>query len=820
MANKPTKAEYEGFKKALANPMTPQPIKDKLQSVIDQYASEYEGSTEKTEAKPKTTRGTKPATTRKASTTKPKKSVDDIEKAKAEIKRKTGKTEAECESIIEQYRALRAKAQQGKRKAEEASEGNKQRIKKLQDKGDLIEGTTEKTADAVIETAKQDVADKIEKEIEVIEDKAEKEAKAEVAKDKTLKTPQAKKDKVAEKVKEKVAQKTKPMVQRIVIDTSELLTAIATSLGKLDKDSKKEFLIKLRSDIDKLLSKFAFGGLTDGASQVMNVQQSNLSSSSVNPSHFANGGGVEKNYNNPEKSTHVLHIDGHNWYLEKIDSTHFYMSNSPNYRGMAHHIGQHKGESYYDEVREWLKSTYANGGVVGQEIVFDDSGEENTGVIKEITNMGDYIVKADDGRTLLAQRELDVISLGKMREKATEAPRKRFGFFEGGGVIEEGEMVFVIPENNLIAEGIRFNDEDDILVEFIGKRPSGGDKRGSYRLKDLKYAQYDWDKDKYYSKGGGVDSVSYDEVLDLLKEKLEDSVDDLPMHFEMSSEFKGEEVEHESRDGFIPYTDGGYQVRWFEYISMFYGAGYGLPTRALDNEKDRQIEYNFTYAKERFMDEYPEIVEELGEENIDYNSLNDAGYGDEAEQLSEWEMDFDGEDTIMCEIGAYYYSPNNDRGIDGKHTLRLFGLVNLESPYHRSGNLEDRYDIDITFDSIEDLEQKIDEGLEAIIRWFDGDFYNDSTEELRIRRMARGGKLWIDTKTKGGLKGVKPSRKNSFRREAQKRGITSGTLASRVLANPKKYKGINPKSAQLVKNMGVRKHGGSIGDILRNRRGQ
>jgi hypothetical protein len=37
------------------------------------------------------------------------------------------------------------------------------------------------------------------------------------------------------------------------------------------------------------------------------------------------------------------------------------------------------------------------------------------------------------------------------------------------------------------------------------------------------------------------------------------------------------------------------------------------------------------------------------------------------------------------------------------------------------------------------LEQKIDEGLEAIIRWFDGDFYNDSTEELRIRRMAQGG---------------------------------------------------------------------------------
>jgi len=83
----------------------------------------------------------------------------------------------------------------------------------------------------------------------------------------------------------------------------------------------------------------------------------------------------------------------------------------------------------------------------------------------------------------------------------------------------------------------------------------------------------------------------------------------------------------------------------------------------------------------------------------------------------------------------------------------------------------------------------------------------------------KGGKLWIDTKKKGGLKGVSPSRKNSFRNEAVKRGITSGQLANRVIANPSRYKGINPKSAQLVRNMGVRKEGGSIGDILRSRRG-
>ena len=75
--------------------------------------------------------------------------------------------------------------------------------------------------------------------------------------------------------------------------------------------------------------------------------------------------GMNKSYNNPENATHVLHIDNQNWYLEKIDSTHFYMSNDPNFRGMAHHIGQHNGEIYYDEVKQWLKDTqYAKGGSI------------------------------------------------------------------------------------------------------------------------------------------------------------------------------------------------------------------------------------------------------------------------------------------------------------------------------------------------------------------------------------------------------------------------------------------------------------------------
>ena len=90
-------------------------------------------------------------------------------------------------------------------------------------------------------------------------------------------------------------------------------------------------------------------------------------------------------------------------------------------------------DSYHESDLTIKNKKMENGGVIGQEIVFDDNGEENTGVIKDIhENTGNYIVLSDDGRTLLADKELDVISLGEMR-KAPE--KKRFSFFEDGGEV-------------------------------------------------------------------------------------------------------------------------------------------------------------------------------------------------------------------------------------------------------------------------------------------------------------------------------------------------------------------------------------------------
>jgi hypothetical protein len=284
--NKPSAEIIAKWKSRVKDPSTDEKSKETFKNLLKKWGEDVEDVVKKVgeevvgkkERKPRTT---KPKSTKTSS-------ADDVEKAKAEIKKKTGKTEEECETIIEQYRALRTKAQERKAKDEKASDDNKKRVDKLDKKGDIIEGTNEKTADAVIETAKVEVVEKIEKEIEKVEQKAEVEAKKEVEKEMPKESATEKKKAVAEKVEKKVKEKTKVVVKRVIVDTSAMIESIATKLAEFDKESQKEFLIKLRSDIDKLLTKFAFGGEV----QSYNITQSNLSSSSVNM--FAGGGGVEK----------------------------------------------------------------------------------------------------------------------------------------------------------------------------------------------------------------------------------------------------------------------------------------------------------------------------------------------------------------------------------------------------------------------------------------------------------------------------------------------------------------------------------------------
>ena len=262
-------------------------IIDKMKRDLEEVGGEVEKEVEKVKKTPKKKTPKKKAPTK-----------SDYEKAKADLKRKTGKSQEDCEKIIEEYKALRSKSQKRKIKETQAKDDNKKRVDKLKKDDKVIKGTTEKDTASTLDTTAEKVEKKIEKEVEKVEKEVERKVKEEVTakveKDKTT-TPTQKKEKikkeVKEKVKEEVKKEGKKIVAKVVIDTKSIIEAISNSLAKYDKDLQKEYLIKLRSDIDKLLTKYMYGGnLTDGALASANVTQSQMSESSVNPTKYAKGG--------------------------------------------------------------------------------------------------------------------------------------------------------------------------------------------------------------------------------------------------------------------------------------------------------------------------------------------------------------------------------------------------------------------------------------------------------------------------------------------------------------------------------------------------
>jgi hypothetical protein len=68
-------------------------------------------------------------------------------------------------------------------------------------------------------------------------------------------------------------------------------------------------------------------------------------------------------------------VDGDNvWYLTYLDSTHFFLSNTPEYKGNAYHIGEFRNRPFYKEIEQWMdgithkkmieRGFYADGGMM------------------------------------------------------------------------------------------------------------------------------------------------------------------------------------------------------------------------------------------------------------------------------------------------------------------------------------------------------------------------------------------------------------------------------------------------------------------------
>ena len=481
------------WKKNVADPNVSEDIKSKFRNLLAKFGEaevEVVKEVEKV-VTPKGTRGRKPSATKKTTAKKPtgatrgrkpatQKSQSDIESAKAELKKKFGKTEEECEKIIDQYKALRSTAKKDEVKKQEATATNRTRIEKLKKDDNIIVGTDVKTADATIETAKEEVVAKIEQEIEIVTDKAETEATKVVEKDTTL-TPTEKKEKVKKVVEKEVKDKTKVIVKRVIVDTSALLTAISTKLGEFDKDSQKEFLIKLRSDIDKLLTKYAFGGDVMGATQRMNITQSNMSSSSVNSfgrggkTMYADGGLVEM-FTANDDSDYVDDV------LEQIK--HLYSVNDD----VLEEIVGYKGFDDVDELQMYFENAYF---IYADSV--DDLGEEYVEMIGSISELGqDTLERYFDYRAFGRDLAYDYdeysghyFNQGYAKGGTTKSRR----YDNGGGVdgkIGIGAIILTLHED---AHDKVFEDGFDSMQDYLDDMNESG----------IGYAEYDEREDKIYT---------------------------------------------------------------------------------------------------------------------------------------------------------------------------------------------------------------------------------------------------------------------------------------------------------------------------------
>jgi len=181
------------------------------------------------------------------------------------------------------------------------------------------------------------------------------------------------------------------------------------------------------------------------------------------------------------------------------------------------------------------------------------------------------------------------------------------------------------------------------------------------------------------------------EVMESIKRTLQYYYDEIRDDYELYPYTSGEalkEVPSKSAPGFIPFTDGGFTVTGYSGIYQMNSSG-NIP-KQVEKKVEEFVKYDTEYAVEDFIVEQPAIAKEVGLTKKNameyYDLLTDAGYDQEAEDIDtrireSYDSDF------MFELGVHYYTKDNSRG-DSKEfdNVYVYGLINWEAPYYRSGS--------------------------------------------------------------------------------------------------------------------------------------
>ena len=269
-----SKDEIALLKEMIADPSVPKDEKDMYRETLEEVVVVKTTTTAK-----------KPTAKKKAKPKKKKVSPKDLDTLKAQIKKRTGKTEEECEKIVAEYKALRKKSTTRKKKEKAQSDQSKKRVSKLKKEGKIIKGTDEKNVEATIETATKQATKKVDKEIT----KIEKSTKSE----------------------KQVEKKIDKLVKKALASSKKFVSDMAKELASKSKDDGRTYLLGLRSQIDSLLKKYELGGevfdgsgdIVDygggGMTQTMDIQQGLVAvgNNTASPTWSYASGGKTQGYN-------------------------------------------------------------------------------------------------------------------------------------------------------------------------------------------------------------------------------------------------------------------------------------------------------------------------------------------------------------------------------------------------------------------------------------------------------------------------------------------------------------------------------------------
>lgn len=154
-------------------------------------------------------------------------------------------------------------------------------------------------------------------------------------------------------------------------------------------------------------------------------------------------------------------------------------------------------------------------------------------------------------------------------------------------------------------------------------------------------------------------------------------------------------IEHESYDGFIPFTNGGIQFTAPINLDYLTGSGKGFVNKEVTKTIDNTVDYCYTGAREQFIADNREELNKTfcagyldgNSDRVNYHVLYDMKRGNLAEILSETESAWL-ECILFVEHRAQFYSADNSRNETGEDEICFLSGVNTDYDYGRDKGLE------------------------------------------------------------------------------------------------------------------------------------